>query len=130
VKTLQEYQKSVERVMGSDRNERAVYALGLAGEAGEVVDLLKKHWGHNKPLDRASLRLELGDVLWYVTALARQFGFTLEEVADANNQKLLARYPDGFDHVYRPNPPVPAYVPTADTCAFCHPGNCSCRRPA
>lgn len=113
MKTLAEYQASVERVMGSHQNERSVYALGLAGEAGEVVDLLKKHWGHNKPLDRNDLRLELGDVLWYVVALARQFGFTLEEVADASNQKLLARYPDGFDHNYKPNPPVPAYVPSA-----------------
>lgn len=129
MKTLQDYQKSVERVMGSDRNERAAYALGLAGEAGEVVDLLKKHWGHNKPLDRDSLRLELGDVLWYVTALARQFGFTLEEVADANNQKLQARYPAGFDHNYKPNPPEPAYVPArkSDCGEGCRGPGCICR---
>lgn len=103
MKTLEQYQTSVERVMGSHHNERAVYALGLAGEAGEVVDLLKKHWGHGKPLDQGHLLLELGDVLWYVVALARQHGFTLEEVAAANDAKLQARYPQGFQPAYRPS---------------------------
>lgn len=89
--------------MGSDKNERAVYALGLAGEAGEVVDLLKKVWGHNKPLDKAHLCQELGDVLWYVTALADQFGMSLDDVADANIAKLTKRYPNGWSNTYVPN---------------------------
>lgn len=71
-------------------------ALGLAGEAGEVVDLLKKHWHHGKALDRDALCKELGDVLWYVSDLASAFGLRLSDVAAANVRKLEARYPNGF----------------------------------
>lgn len=93
---MNDYQYFVRGLMGSDENERASYALGLAGEAGEVCDLLKKHWGHGHDLDREKLKKELGDVLWYVAALAAQFGLTLEEVAASNVCKLRARYPQGF----------------------------------
>jgi NTP pyrophosphatase (non-canonical NTP hydrolase) len=93
---LNDYQAFVKTLMGSEKNERAVHALGLAGEAGEVVDMLKKHWGHKKPLDRDALRKELGDVLWYVAALAEQFDMDLENVAECNVAKLNARYPNGF----------------------------------
>lgn len=96
MKTFSEYQAWVRLKAGSERNERATYALGLAGEAGEVCDLLKKHWGHRKPLDREHLKKELGDVLWYVFALADQFGFTADEVVAANVDKLERRYPTGF----------------------------------
>ena len=74
MKTFNEYQIWVRLKAGSERNERATYALGLAGESGEVCDLLKKHWGHRQPLDREKLKKELGDVLWYVGAIADQFG--------------------------------------------------------
>lgn len=95
---MQEYQDFVRAHTGSIENDRACFALGLAGEAGEVCDLLKKHWGHLHPLDHEKLKKELGDVLWYVAALAVQFGLTLDEVALANVAKLTARYPKGhFD---------------------------------
>ncbi len=71
-------------------------ALGLAGEVGEVVELIKKDRFHSRPLDRTKLCSELGDVLWYLTYLAASFGLTLEEIAGANRDKLRARYPDGF----------------------------------
>lgn len=74
----------------------ATFALGVAGEAGEVADLIKKHVGHGHPLDRAKVVKELGDVLWYVAVLAHQVDATLEEVAGANVAKLRARYPEGF----------------------------------
>jgi NTP pyrophosphatase (non-canonical NTP hydrolase) len=73
-----------------------IWALGLAGEAGEVADLLKKVHGHGKPLDREQVKKELGDVLWYVANLADAHGFTLSEVAVTNVTKLRARYPRGF----------------------------------
>ena len=72
-------------------------ALGLAGEAGEAADLLKKHLFHNHPLDRAKLQKELGDVLWYLAALAHAADLTLDEIASHNLDKLRARYPEGFD---------------------------------
>jgi NTP pyrophosphatase (non-canonical NTP hydrolase) len=76
--------------------ELSVYALGLTGESGEVADLIKKHVGHGHDLDGTKILLELGDVLWYVAALANVVGWSLEEVAEANVQKLRKRYPDGF----------------------------------
>lgn len=69
--------------------------MGLAGEAGEVVDLLKKHLYHGKPLDREKLKLELGDTLWYLADVARQHGILLSEVRDGNVAKLGARFPKG-----------------------------------
>lgn len=93
---MHQYQAFVRGLMGSDQNERATYALGLAGEAGEVCDLLKKHWGHLHPLDREKLKKELGDVLWYVAAIAAQHDMLLEDVALANVEKLTKRYPAGF----------------------------------
>ncbi len=70
--------------------------LGLVGESGEVAELLKKTYFHGKDLDREKLKLELGDVLFYLDWLARLHGMTLGEVADANIEKLAARYPSGF----------------------------------
>ncbi len=71
-------------------------ALGVAGEAGEVCDVVKKHYGQGHPLDRDEVINELGDVLWYVTALAARLGYPLAEVAARNTAKLRARYPNGF----------------------------------
>ena len=73
-----------------------VLGLGVAGEAGEVADLIKKHIGHGHDLDRSKVGKELGDVLWYVTVLAERVGLSLESVAAQNIAKLRARYPDGF----------------------------------
>lgn len=70
--------------------------MGLAGEVGEVVDLIKKELFHGKPRDRELLVKEMGDVLWYYTLALHVFGFTYKEVAEANVMKLRARYPDGF----------------------------------
>lgn len=75
-----------------------ILALGVAGEAGEVADLFKKHLGHGHPLDLEKLKLELGDVLWYVAGLAHLHGIDLSEVAAANIAKLEKRYPNGFSN--------------------------------
>ena len=71
-------------------------ALGLAGEAGEVVDLVKKGVMHQHGLDREKLIKELGDVCWYVAALCTKLGVGLDEVMQANVDKLKARYPAGY----------------------------------
>lgn len=71
-------------------------AMGLAGEAGEFVELVKKHLFHGKPLDREKATKELGDVLWYVMYAANAIGVSLERVAIENDRKLRERYPNGF----------------------------------
>lgn len=76
--------------------DRLIWALGLAGEAGEVADYIKKCFGHGHQVDRARIAKELGDVDWYRNVLADAFGFTAEEVAKLNVAKLRERYPEGF----------------------------------
>jgi NTP pyrophosphatase (non-canonical NTP hydrolase) len=71
-------------------------AIGLAGEAGEVCEAIKKGIFHQHGLDRGSLQKELGDVCWYLAALCTKLGLDLGEVMSANIEKLKARYPDGY----------------------------------
>jgi NTP pyrophosphatase (non-canonical NTP hydrolase) len=74
-------------------------ALGLAGEAGEFVDKVKKNWRNNQSMTAANLTIEqkiefakeLGDSMWYITACAKELGFTLQEIAQINMDKLLDR---------------------------------------
>lgn len=73
-----------------------IWCLGLAGEVGELLDMLKKSWGHGHPLAPDKVKKELGDIDWYRTVLADFFGFSADEVARANVEKLRARYPEGF----------------------------------
>ena len=96
-----EYQKTAFTTAGRfDSKEMAiaVWALGLVGEAGEVSELIKKHIGHGHPLNTAEITKELGDVLWYIAALANELGISLDDIAAANVAKLQSRYPAGFSH--------------------------------
>ena len=69
--------------------------LGLAGESGEVVEKIKKllrdKQGSLEESDKAEILKELGDILWYVNAVAHLLGSSLEDVARMNNGKLLSR---------------------------------------
>ncbi len=92
--TFAEYQTAAMRTRGN--SDLAIMGLGIAGEAGEVADEIKKVLGHGKPLDRAEIVKELGDVLWYVAGVAETTGVALETIAAINVKKLEARYPNGF----------------------------------
>lgn len=74
----------------------ANYSMGLSGEAGEVVDYLKKVLFHGHPLDEVKLKYEIDDVLHYLAGLCTMYGFSMEECATLNVVKLGKRYPDGF----------------------------------
>ena len=94
-----EYQRDAARttdVTRSLKNRLANAALGLAGEAGEFVDMAKKWLYHGHPIDHEAAAKELGDVLWYVAEACTVLGLDLEDVAERNIEKLRARYPDGF----------------------------------
>jgi NTP pyrophosphatase (non-canonical NTP hydrolase) len=70
--------------------------IGLAGEAGELAEHVKKGVFHDHGVDVAVIKKELGDVLWYAAAIATKVGLDLGAVMDANIEKLRARYPNGF----------------------------------
>lgn len=74
-------------------------AIGLAGEAGEVCEMVKKGVFHQHGISREEFVKELGDVLWYVAALCTKFDLDLGEVMRANIDKLNLRYPAGFSSV-------------------------------
>lgn len=71
--------------------------MGLCGESGECIDLVKKVRFQGHELDRDKFLLELGDVAWYLAVAAHGAGFRLSEVFEANVDKLKKRYPNGFD---------------------------------
>lgn len=73
-----------------DKHAIVYPALGLAGEAGEVAEKIKK-WLRDGTFDRDLLAKELGDVLWYIANLASDLGFSLEEIAELNLVKLRSR---------------------------------------
>jgi NTP pyrophosphatase (non-canonical NTP hydrolase) len=98
--TLEEYQVVAGRTAGaggSGDRRLMVSALGLAGEAGEFANLVKKFTAHGHAVDQGALADELGDVLWYVAEAATSCGLNLGEIASQNVAKLRARYPEGFD---------------------------------
>lgn len=97
---LQEYANEVRRTYaGSDGlyEKLCLGALGLAGESGEVVDLIKKTLFQEHELDVDSLLDEMGDVLWYLTLICDALGVSLEVPMLLNVAKLRKRYPDGFE---------------------------------
>lgn len=93
-----EYQYEARRTQRKDlplwaTREHALF--GLSSEVGEVMGLHQKvHQGH--PLDETALRLEIGDVLWFVAELCDAYGWSMEDVARANIQKLRNRYHGEF----------------------------------
>lgn len=94
--TFNDYQIAAKATAVYPDQHSIVYpALGLSGEAGEVSEKIKKWLRGDRELDRDGLRKELGDVLWYLSALSTDLGFTLEEVAQANVNKLLDRQSKG-----------------------------------
>lgn len=70
--------------------------MGLNGEAGECVDIVKKYLFQGHKLDKKHLAEELGDVAWYITLTADSIGYSLGEVLLMNIDKRAKRYPDGF----------------------------------
>ena len=70
--------------------------MGLCGESGEAIDIVKKWFAQGHELDREKLIKELGDVAWYLAEIAHAIGVPLEDVLQRNIDKLKERYPDGF----------------------------------
>jgi NTP pyrophosphatase (non-canonical NTP hydrolase) len=75
-------------------------ALGLAGEAGEVVDIVKKWRYQGHGFDASRFREEMGDVLWYLALMCSAFGWTLDDVMVVNIRKMREHYPNGFSSIH------------------------------
>ena len=94
---LNDYQReSRKTALYPEVGSNVIYpTLGLVGEAGEVADKVKKILRDKKGVfdkdSKDAIKFELGDVLWYISQLSSELGYELEEVANANLQKLNSR---------------------------------------
>lgn len=97
--TLNEYQFLASRTISKDLKpyEVEAHALhGMAAEIGEIHSLYQKSYqGHD--IDELHLKKEVGDLLWFIAELCTCLDWKMADVAQMNINKLLARYPDGFD---------------------------------
>lgn len=94
-----DYQEATRRTVGhhdSYREQLCNYAMGLSGETGELVDMLKKEVFHDRIMNFEDFEEEAGDILWYLANLCSARGSSLEIVAEKNIMKLQKRYPEGF----------------------------------
>ena len=98
--TINEYQKLAMTTLNPELSKKDVLingVMGLCGESGEAIDIVKKHLHQGHELDREKLIRELGDIAWYLAETAAALDVSLEEVLEGNIQKLKKRYPEGFD---------------------------------
>ena len=98
--TINEYQKLAMTTLNPELSKRDVLlnsVMGLCGESGEAIDLVKKHMMHGHDFDREKFAKELGDIAWYLAEAATAIGMDLEEIFRMNIDKLKKRYPEGFD---------------------------------
>lgn len=97
--TINEYQKLAMTTLNPDLSKKDVLingVMGLCGESGECIDIVKRHLAQGHELNRKELIKELGDVAWYLAETAFALDVELEEVFSRNIEKLKKRYPEGF----------------------------------
>jgi NTP pyrophosphatase (non-canonical NTP hydrolase) len=97
---INEYQSKAMRTLNPVLKEKDILlnsVMGLCGESGEAIDIVKKWLCQGHELDKEHLIKELGDVAWYLAEAATALGVPLEEVLQGNIDKLEKRYPNGFE---------------------------------
>lgn len=97
--TVNEYQKLAMKTLNPELRQKDVLingVMGLCGESGEAIDIVKKWLAQGHDLDRERLAKELGDIAWYLAETAYALDITLEDILKANIEKLAKRYPEGF----------------------------------
>jgi NTP pyrophosphatase (non-canonical NTP hydrolase) len=97
--TINEYQQLALRTESTPTDYPRILQglMGLSGESGERLDLLKKSLFQGHELDNEHLARELGDVAWYLAVSADAVGYKLEDIFTMNVNKLGRRYPNGFN---------------------------------
>lgn len=96
---INEYQQLAMTTLNKDLSKDDVLingVMGLCGESGEVIDIVKKHLHQGHPLDKEKIIKELGDVAWYIAEISYALDVKLEDVLTQNIEKLKKRFPDGF----------------------------------
>ena len=94
-----DYQRQAMTFLKPGMNRKDVLingVMGLCGEAGETIDLVKKHLYQGHALDKQKIAMELGDIAWYLAETAYALDIPLEKILRANLEKLKKRYPEGF----------------------------------
>ena len=97
---INEYQELAMRTLNQKLDKKDVLingVMGLCGEAGEAIDIVKKYLAQGHELDKEKLIKELGDVAWYLAETAYALDTDLETVFNLNIEKLKRRYPEGFE---------------------------------
>ena len=97
--TINEYQKLAMTTLNRELSKKEVLinsVMGLCGESGEAIDIVKKWMAHGHELDKAHLAKELGDIAWYLAEAATALDMDLEDILQMNIEKLKNRYPEGF----------------------------------
>ena len=98
--TINEYQQLAMKTLNPALSEKDILinaVMGLCGESGEAIDIVKKWLAQGHELDREKLKKELGDICWYLAETATALDCDLEDIMAANIEKLQKRYPEGFD---------------------------------
>ena len=97
---INEYQKLAMTTLNPALSQKDVLinsVMGLCGESGEAIDIVKKWMAQGHELDKEHLVSELGDIAWYLAEAATALDISLEEVFQKNINKLKNRYPEGFE---------------------------------
>ena len=98
--TINEYQQLAMVTLNPELSKKDVLingVMGLCGESGEPIDIVKKWLAQGHELDKEKLAKELGDIAWYLAETAYALDIPLEDIFQANIEKLKKRYPEGFD---------------------------------
>ena len=97
--TINEYQQLAMVTLNPALDKKDVLingVMGLCGESGEAIDIVKKWLAQGHDLDKEKLAKELGDIAWYLAETAYALDLPLEDILQANIEKLAKRYPEGF----------------------------------
>ena len=95
-----EYQKRAMKTLNPALEKKDVLinsVMGLCGESGEAIDIVKKWLAQGHTLDKEHLAKELGDIAWYLDEAATALDLSLGDILQANLDKLEKRYPNGFE---------------------------------
>ncbi len=96
--SLKEYQllcRATAKKFEDSEKEILTWGLGIAGEAGDVASCIKKTFAHDND-QRAGIRENIGDTLWYTAMICNFFDWDMQEILEENIEKLKKRFPNGF----------------------------------